>query len=187
MNYFMSDLFLKIARKLGFELQPKQIIENDFYDTLNISMTAIMSDRLATLIVADSDVEVTGSNKATILDEIAKKYFNIKLKTAVVTALGTGDCLIVPITNGKVFDIDIVENNDFAVIDSIGDVIYSVVMKRDEFTKDSKIYKRFEYHGLEEVNGVSICRIYRYGYINDKEVPLNSVKEWENILVSTIP
>ena len=46
-------------------------------------------------------------------------------------------------------------------------------------------YRRFEYHGLKKLTE-SICRIYRYGYINDKEVPLNSVKEWENIPTETI-
>lgn len=156
MNNFFQDLFLKIANKLGFELQPKQIIENDFYDTNNISITSVMADRLATLIVADSDINISGTSKAKVLDDIMKKYFNIKLKTAVVTALGTGDCLIVPVTNGKVFDIDIIENDNFAVINAIGDKLYSVVMKRDEFVKGNHTYKRFEYHGLEEVNGVSI-------------------------------
>jgi A118 family predicted phage portal protein len=48
------------------------------------------------------------------------------------------------------------------------------------------VYRRFEYHGLEEVDGVSICRIYRYGYINDKEVGLHTVKEWEDIPTETI-
>ena len=186
MNVFLSDLFLKVARKLGFELQPKQYITNDFFITTDISITSIMADRLATLIVADSDIDITGPDKAKILSDIAKRYFNVKLKTAVVTALGTGDCLIVPITNGKEYDIDIVENNNFAVINSIGDKLYSVVMKRDEFVKDNKTYARYEYHGLEEINGVSVCRIYRYGYVNDKEVSLQSVKEWENIPTETI-
>lgn len=186
MNVFLSDLFLKIARKLGFELQTKQYIQNDFFVTTDISITSIMADRLATLIVADSDIDITGTNKVKILSDIAKKYFDVKLKTAVVTALGTGDCLIVPITNGKEYDIDIIENNNFAVINSIGDRLYSVVMKRDEFIRDNKTFSRYEYHGLEEVNGVQICRIYRYGYVNDKEVGLHTVKEWENIPLETI-
>lgn len=186
MNSFISDLFLKVARKLGFELQPKQYITNDFFVTTDISITSIMADRLATLIVADSDIDVTGSDKVKILSDIAKKYFNVKLKTAVVTALGTGDCLIVPITDGKEYDTEIIENNSFAVIDSIGDKLYSVVMKRDEFVKDNKTYARYEYHGLEEVNGVSVCRIYRYGYVDNKEVPLTSVDKWKDIPVETI-
>lgn len=186
MNVFLSDLFLKVARKLGFELQPKQYITNDFFITTDISITSIMADRLATLIVADSDIDVTGSDKVNILSDIAKKYFNVKLKTAVVTALGTGDCLIVPITDGKEYDTEIIENNSFAVIDSIGDKLYSVVMKRDEFVKDNKTYARYEYHGLEEVNGVSVCRIYRYGYVDNKEVPLPSVDKWKDIPVETI-
>ena len=84
MNVFFSDLFLKIARKLGFELQPKQIIENDFFTTTDISITSIMADRLATLIVADSDIDINGTDKVKVLIDIAKKYlipFLISLST----------------------------------------------------------------------------------------------------------
>ena len=182
----LSDIFLKIANKLGFQLQSKQInYESDFYDVSDISMTAVLSDRLSTMIIADSDVEVTG-NRAQVLSEFMEEYFKTKLKPTVFTSLGTGDCLVVPVTNGKVFDVDIITNENFAIISSIGQKIYSAVMQRDTFTRNNKTYRRFEFHGLEEVDGVSICRIYRYGYVDDKEVPLHSVKDWENIPEETI-
>lgn len=189
MNNILSDLFLKIARKLGFELQPKQVIVNDFYDTNNLSITSVMADRLATLIVSDSDVKITGNKKAEeVLQAIADKYFMTRLKVSVVTSLGTGDCLVVPVTNGKEFNIDIIENNNFSIIDSIGDKIYSVVMKRDEFTKNNNLYQRFECHTLEDVEGVTVSHIYRYGYKNGVEIPLSSISEWEKIpLETTIP
>ena len=181
----LSDIFLKIANKLGFQLQSKQIQDTDFYDVSNISMTSVLSDRLSILIIADSDVEVTGS-RSQVLSEFMEDYFKNKLKPTVFTSLGTGDCLVVPVTNGKEFDVDIITNENFAVINSIGQKIYSAVMQRDTFTRNNNVYRRFEYHGLEEVDGVSFCRIYRYGYINDKEVPLHSVKDWENIPTETI-
>ena len=181
----LSDIFLKIANKLGFQLQSKQIQDTDFYDVSNISMTSVLSDRLSTLIIADSDVEVTGS-RSQVLMEFMEDYFKNKLKPTVFSSLGTGDCLVVPVTNGKEFDVDIITNENFAIINSIGQKIYSAVMQRDTFTRNNNVYRRFEYHGLEEVDGVSICRIYRYGYINDKEVPLHSVKDWENIPTETI-
>lgn len=182
----LSDIFLKIANKLGFQLQAKQInYDSDFYDVSDISMTAVLSDRLSTMIIADSDVEVTGS-RSQVLAEFMEEYFKTKLKPTVFTSLGTGDCLVVPVTNGKVFDVDIITNENFAIISSIGQKIYSCVMQRDTFTRNNKTYRRFEFHGLEEVDGVSICRIYRYGYIDEKEVPLHSVKDWENIPEETI-
>ena len=182
----LSDIFLKIANKLGFQLQAKQIdFDSDFYDVSDISMTAVLSDRLSTMIIADSDVEVTG-NRSQVLSDFMEEYFKTKLKPTVFTSLGTGDCLAVPVTNGKVFDVDIITNENFAIISSIGQKIYSAVMQRDTFTRNNKTYRRFEFHGLEEVDGVSICRIYRYGYVDDKEVPLHSVKDWENIPEETI-
>lgn len=182
----LSDLFLKIADRLGFQLQSKQYFYNDFYDVTNVSLTSVLSDRLATLIIADSDAQIDGSKNIKVLQDTMQEFFKIKLKAAAMTALGTGDCIIVPVTNGKVFDVDIIENNKFQVINSVGETIYSVVMERDSFVRGSNTYKRFEYHGLEEVNGVSVCKIHRYGYVNDKEVALNSVKDWENIPEETI-
>lgn len=177
----LSDFFYKIAEKLGKKTQTKQYIENDFYDVEDISLTAVLADRLATLIVADSDVEVTGSSKAKVLQDVAQEIFKIKLKPSVMTSLGTGDCLIVPVTNGKLFDIDIIENNKFVVYDSIGDRILSCSMERDSFVKNNNTYKRFEYHGIEDRNGTSYCVIKRYATVNSKEVPLHSISEWANI------
>lgn len=184
-NGILSDIFLKIANRLGFQLQAKQSITNDFYDVSDISMTSVLSDRLSTLIIADSDVEVTGG-RSQVLSEFMEDFFKTKLKPTVFTLLGTGDCLVVPVTNGKAFDVDIITNENFAIINSIGQKVYSAVMQRDTFTRNNDTYRRFEYHGLEEVDGISICRIYRYGYINDKEVGLHTVKEWENIPTETI-
>src|SRR5574344_1812407 len=130
MNSFISDLFLKVARKLGFELQPKQYIANDFFTTTDVSITSIIADRLATLIVADSDIDITGPDKAKILSDIAKRYFNVKLKTAVVTALGTGVCFIFHITNVKVYYIVFVDNNNFFFFNAIAtNLIYTLSIR----------------------------------------------------------
>lgn len=181
----LSDLFLKIANKLGFQLQQKQYVYNDFYRVNDISMTAVLAERLSTMITADSDIAVDG-DRTHVLQDFSSSFFNTKLKASVMTALGTGDCLIVPVTNGKVFDVDIVDNDRFAVISSIGDKIYSCVMERDKFVRNNDTFRRFELHVLEEINGISVCHIYRYGYINDKEVPLHDVADWRNIPLDTI-
>lgn len=185
MNKFLSDIFMKIADKLGFKLQEKEYFTNDFYDVKDISMTAILADRLSTLITADSDIELVG-RMADVIQEELQDFFDTRLKAATTTAIGTGDVLIVPVTNGEHYDCDIIENSNFTVIDSIGNKLYAVVMKRDEFVKNYKTYRRFEFHGMETVDGQRQCRIVRYGYIDDVEVPLSSVKEWESIPVETV-
>ena len=80
-NVFVSDILKKIAEKLNKTIQPKQSTYTDFFVTNDVSITSIMADRLATLIIADSDVEITGSKTAQeVLDKIANKYFSTKLK-----------------------------------------------------------------------------------------------------------
>ncbi|PNX50614.1 MAG: hypothetical protein BV456_06105 [Thermoplasmata archaeon M8B2D] len=185
-NGLLSDLFLKIANRLGFELQPKQYFYNDFYDVSNISLTSILSDRLSTLIVADSDISIDGNRNIDTLQKVIDEFFKIKLKTSVMTSLGTGDCLIIPITDGRNFGIDIVENNRFQVINSMGETIYSIVIERDSFVRGNNTYKRFEYHGLEIINDIPVCKIRRYGYIDDREVDINSVDVWRDIPKETI-
>lgn len=187
-NGLVSDLFLRIARKLGYELQKKQIVVNDFKTVSDISITSILADRLATLIVADSEITVTGDKSAEdVLNEIADKYFNAKLKVSIVAALGTGDCLIVPVTDGEVFGFDIIENDCFSIAKSLGDKLYNVVMKRDEFAKDNYTYTRYEAHMLmKDETSIPVYRVLRYAYKNDKEIPLDSVPDWKDIPVETI-
>ena len=187
-NGILSDLFLRIAKKLGFELQSKQIIVNDFKTVTDISITAVLSDRLATLIAADSDITITGDRTAEdVLNEIANKFFNTKLKVSIVTSCGTGDCLIVPVTDGIDFGFDIIENNNFYIDNSIGDNMRNVIIKRDEFVRDNNVYARYEAHMLmQDENGTTVCRIYRYAYKNDKEIDLNSIDKWSDIPTETI-
>lgn len=186
MNRIISDIFMKIADRLGLKLQEKEYFNNDFYDIHDISMTAVLADRLSTLITADSDIELVGNSAAIIQDEL-QDFFDTRLKAATATALGTGDVLLVPVTNGENYDVDIIENNNFTVVDSIGNTIYSVIIKRDEFVKNYKTYRRLEYHGIEtDADGKKYCHIHRYGCIDDIFVSLLSVEEWRDIPEDTI-
>lgn len=179
MNNFALDIFSKIAKRFGFELTTKTETVNDFYDVNNISMTAVMSDRIATLTLAESSVDVEGtSERAKELNSIATNLFEITSKETIVAQLGTGDCLIVPVTDGKYYGADIIENRDFYITNSIGGKIIGVVIKRDSIVKDNHTYERYEYQALEELDGVTVCFIRQIAYKDDKEIDLNSVQEW---------
>lgn len=182
MNNFIQQVFISIARKMGLEMQTKQYYENDFYDTVGLSVTGTLADRLATLILADSDMTVNGGNlRSKTLQDIMNRFYKTRIKECVVSALGTGDCLTVPVTDGNHFTVDIVENKNFVIINSVGDFIYSVVMKREEFIKDNKTYERIEYHSLEIVDGIQVAIIRTFAFCNDKEISLEKVKAWETI------
>jgi len=185
LNGFLKNIFLSIANKLGFQLQSKVDTSNDFYEVNDVSMTSTIAENLSTMIIADSTIGIKG-NRVDVLNDFLKEFSKLKLKPVTSVSLGTGDCLVVPVTNGKRFDVDIIENENFAIISAVGQTIYACVMQRDYFVKDNKVYRRFEYHGIEEVNGVSVCRIKRYAYIDDKEVSMTKIDEWANIPEETI-
>ena len=128
MTNIFTDVFDKIMAKLGFTRTTKTETETDFYEVNDISLTSVMVDSIATMCLADSSVSVDGtSTRAKVIGEIAKNVFFRRGKATLATALGTGDALIVPVTNGKRYAIDIIENRDFYVLDSLGDYLYSVV------------------------------------------------------------
>ena len=74
----------------------------DYFEVDNISLTAAIASRIATITLIDSDVNVVGNNqRAQALNDILQEMENTQLKTAIEVALGTGDCLIKPYTDGK--------------------------------------------------------------------------------------
>lgn len=177
-NNLVKSIFLYIAKKFGFELQPKTAASTDFYDIDDISITATLSDRLSTLTLMDSGCDIVGDNKrALYLQKIQQYLWSERIKPAMVVALGTGDCLLKPSTDGKHFAIDIISNDNFQITESIGDFISGIVIKCDEFIKNNSVYERIEYHKLKNGN----CHIYQMAYKNGKEIPLSSVNAWSNL------
>lgn len=175
----MTDLFIKIADKLGLTLQPKRVDENDYTNTENLSISAMLSDRLSTLTLTDSTIAINGdSARAKFLNDFATRFWNESIKMACVTSLGTGDCLLKPSTDGKHFAVDIIGNSDFSITEYIGSYVYGMLIKCDEIKQGNSWYQRVEYHRIREVDGVSCCHIYQMAFKNGKEVPLSSVDAW---------
>ena len=179
MNDFLTAIFSKIAEKMGFILQPKKYDTSDFFETNDLSITHAISDRLSTITLMDSSITVSGNNKrAKYLNDFADRFWKTRIKTACVTALGTGDCLLKPNIVGENIAVDIISNNNFCITESIGDYIYGVLIKCDKFSKGNDIYERVEYHRLREANGTSNCHIYQMAFKNGNEISLTSVDVW---------
>lgn len=185
---FIRRIFLKLAEKLGLSLQPKPDAEDDYSDTVNISLTATIANSLATLTMQDSDITIEGdSARARYMQKFLDYYTRDLMDVAAEVALGTGDCLIKPYTDGQRLGVDIIKNKDFVVCESIGNDILGCIMKVGEFRDEyNTVYERFEVQMVKQAETeagqtVDVLVIQNTAYRNGKEIPLSSVPEWAGI------
>lgn len=179
----VKQLFLVLAKRFGLELQEKPIYYDDYREVNKISLTAVIANRVSTLSMLDSGIDVTGeSARARYIDNFVQRFKNEQMAVGAEVSLGTGDCLLKPYTDGKRIGIDIIPNDRFVICESIGSFIKSCMIFADEIKQDNgTIYQRIETQMLKEVNGISVLYIINTAYKNNTEIPLTSVKSWENI------
>lgn len=179
---------MKLAEKLGLSLQPKPDAEDDYSDTVNVSLTAVIANKLATLTMQDSDITIEGdSARARYMQDFLDYYTGDRMDVAAEVALGTGDCIVKPYTDGKRLGVDIVKDGDFVVCESIGNDILACIMKVGEFRDEyNTVYERFEAQMVrrEETEAgqtVDVLIIRNTAYKNGKEIALSDVPAWAGI------
>ena len=185
---FIRRIFLKLAEKLGLSLQPKPDVADDYSDTANISLTAVIAQKLATLTMQDSDITIEGdSARARYMQDFLDYYTGGMMDVAAEVALGTGDCIIKPYTDGRRIGVDIIKNKDFVVCESIGNDILGCIMKVGEFQDEyNTVYERFEAQMIrqeetEAGKAVDVLIIHNTAYKNGKEISLADVPAWSGI------
>lgn len=185
---FIRKIFLKLAEKLGLSLQPKPDAADDYSDTGNISLTAVIANKLATLTMQDSDITIEGdSARARYMQDFLNYYTGDLMDVAAEVSLGTGDCIIKPYTDGRRLGVDIIKNQDFVVCESVGNDILGCIMKVGEFRDEyNTVYERFEAQMVrqEETEAgqtANVLIIRNTAYKNGKEIPLSDVPAWAGI------
>ena len=185
---FIRKIFLKLAERLGLSLQPKPVSVDDYSDTVNVSLTATVSNSVATLTLQDSDITIEGdSARARYMQDFLDYYTGDLLDVAAEVALGTGDCIVKPYTDGKRLGVDIIKNSDFVVCESIGNDILACIMKVGEFKDEyNTLYERFETQMVrqdetESGQTVDTPIILNTAYRNGKEIALTEVPAWSGI------
>lgn len=183
----MQQIFLKLANLFGLELQPKNIGKDDYSIPEILPITGAIANKLSTLALMDSSIKIIGdSENATYLDELLRDYLMERINVACEVALGTGDCLLKPYTDGYRIGIDIIKNEDFVVCESIGNFIKSIIIKTDEIKQNMDVYQKFETQILKKVKDEtgkdrSVLIIRQNAFKNGDEIPLSMFKPWENI------
>lgn len=184
---WIQTIFLSIAKRLGLELQRKPVDVDD-YSKPGLSMTAVIANRVATLTLQDSVIDIVGNSaRAKFIEGFVQQFQGWKMGVSAEVGLGTGDCLVKPYTDGKRIGVDIIKNGDFVVCESIEDYIKSCIIKVGEIVTDNGTkYERFETQivreGMtEDGQDVSYLIIQNSAYKNGTQVPLDSVPAWADI------
>ncbi len=188
-----QNIIVKLADRFGLQLQIKPPVVDDYSNATDISLTAVIAGKLATLSMQDSDITIEGeSARARYMQKFLDYYLGDRMDVAAEVALGTGDCIIKPYTDGVRIGVDIIKNNDFVVCESIGNDILSCIMKVGEIKeKLGPTYDRFEVQMVRQVNTaddrtVDALIIRNMAYRNGKEIPLTAVPAWSGIQAEEI-
>lgn len=185
---WITTIFLKIAEKMGLGLQPKPIFCDDYAQLDEISLTAVIASRVATLAMQDSTISIEGMGaRAAYMSAFLEDYVGDRMDVAAEVALGTGDCLVKPYTDGQRIGIDIIRNGDFVVCDSIGNYMKSVIIKTGEYKpRNGSHYERYEAQRIltgvtDAGTAVPVLEIHNMAFKDGKEVPLAEVDAWAGI------
>ena len=188
-----QNIIVKLAERFGLQLQIKPPAVDDYSNVTDISLTAVIAGKLATLSMQDSDITIEGeSARARYMQSFLDYYLGDRMDVAAEVALGTGDCIIKPYTDGVRLGVDIIKNNDFVVCESIGNDILSCIMKVGEIKETlGPTYERFEVQMVRQVNTaddrtVDALIIRNMAYRNGKEIPLTAVPAWAGIQAEEI-
>lgn len=189
-----QNIIVKLAERFGLQLQIKPPVVDDYSEVFNkdgktkISLTAVIAGKLATLSMQDSDITIEGvSARARFMQEFLDYYLGDRMDVAAEVALGTGDCIIKPYTDGVRLGVDIIKNNDFVVCESIGNDILSCIMKVGEIKETmGPTYERFEVQMVRQAvtdddRTVDALIIRNMAYRNGREIPLTAVPAWAGI------
>lgn len=183
-----QTIILKIAEKFNLRLQLKK----DKQEPKEIDMTAVVSNRVATVTMLDSGASVQGENqRAKWLNDFLQEYISFRMSVAAEVSLCSGDCLVKPYTDGKRIGVDIIKNENFVICESIGNFIKSCIIKAEQFAdKNGNKFERYEAQELREAqdgdNTIPVLVIRQMAFKNENEVPLSSVPAWSNLQDTTI-
>ncbi len=166
----------------------KKQAENSSYtekyeDTSERNFTAVISNRVATLALSDSNVNIPEDNKrAKLLNDIMKKVWNKMQKNASL-ALGVGGALIVPnVQNGRIY-FDIVTQDRLRINDMNGEDIVSATVLADCIEISNNVYYRFvNYEIKNNTLLISNKTTTRYG----RAATVDKWKNFEDIIIANV-
>lgn len=185
MNSMIEGIILKIANRLGLELQKKKDLKIKYSDK-GINPTAIGANVVTNIAIDDSDIQVVGdSARAQAIQDLLYYYVDNILSVAAEVALGTGDCLIRPYTDGDDIGFNVIGSDDFLITSSIGYRLKGVVIKLDEYETKTATYRLFESQSLQTKENRRVVLINRFAYKGTDEIDITKTI-WKDISTEEI-
>ena len=185
MNSMIEGIILKIANRLGLELQKKKDLKIKYSDK-GINPTAIGANVVTNIAIDDSDIQVVGdSARAQAIQDLLYYYVDNILSVAAEVALGTGDCLIRPYTDGDDIGFNVIGSDDFLITSSIGYRLKGVVIKLDEYETKTATYRLFESQSLQTEGNRKVVLINRFAYKGTDEIDISKTI-WKDISTEEI-
>lgn len=149
----------------------------EYENDKDINFTAIFSNKLASITVSDSNIDVVGDSKRAELLQNTLKRVKKKLKKIIARDLGTGGVLVVPYVNRNKMYFNIITQNRLSINKMIGDDIIDCTIMAEHIVKNRNHYYRWADYTLEN-NNLYI----RYRATLDGEpVEMSLIPEWSNI------
>lgn len=146
----IDGLLDRIASRLNKSIQGVQSVQSyrDYHlKGESYSVEAEISEALTDLMLMLSSMPISGeSERALWLDDLSDQFFRDKAKKVISTAFLTGDSIVVPSWNGRNIQNVIVPNDDFIVMDKMGDEITSCA-----YVVDVKQYKNETYRLMQAI------------------------------------
>lgn len=151
----LKEIWKQILKMFGLTTitsetqRTKNVVYTKKYEDIdNINFTAIFSNKLATLAVSESTVDIVGKNKRVeLLDAISSSLW-LKIKKIVSRVLGTGGSIIIPYVVDKNIYFNVVSQDRFCINKKQGEKIVSATILAEIAKENSKIYYRWTTYEL---------------------------------------
>lgn len=192
---WFKRLFKINPQETDAEATAKTQFVQGYKDISTLNLTAIISNKLANIVCADSNIEVVGGTQETFDPSSGLHYIsNVsnarsellntslqrvvgKLKTIVMRSFGTGCVILKPcVVNGQIYT-DILDQDRLVVVEQQGEVITKAGIIAETIKKNSVVYTRVEYHSIVGDNYVIENKAIRDG----AEVGLSAIEQWKDI------
>ena len=161
------------------------------HNTQSLSLPALISAEMATLVTLEAKITISGSPRADWLMQQFQPVIE-RLHTNVEYACALGGLVMKPYFDGNGISVDYIQADDFypVAFNSKGDITSAIFVERKRIAQT--IYSRIEHHtittekgqdGAERVKYVITNQCYR-GYSEDDigtEVQLTEVPEWREL------
>ena len=157
------------------------------YRDLNLNFTSIVANKLATLVVTESNVDVGSgmdddSEKVKYMNELIQKVWS-KAKKITAQAFGIGGVALVPNCVNRTIYFDIVSQNRMFINSVLGDTITGVSFLADVKKIDEDVYSRFVFYEITNDGCVIKNKAMKNG---DEEISLLDIPEWRDIPAKTM-